>query len=55
MDSFYREAMIGAYGGKIMGSGGGGHFIFVIDAEDRKRLRKLARSYGYSEVDFRFI
>ena len=56
MESFYREALKnGAYGGKVMGSGGGGHFIFCVDAEDRKRLRKLAQSYGYDDVPFRFL
>ena len=55
-DGFLREARNnGAYGGKILGSGGGGHFLLAIDPKQRGWLRYLAEEYGYTEVDFNFL
>ncbi|HSW70134.1 MAG TPA: galactokinase [Gammaproteobacteria bacterium] len=42
----------GALGGKIIGAGGGGFFMFY--AEDKMRLRQVMRAAGLQEVRFRF-
>ena len=40
----------GALGGKIVGAGGGGFLLVVVNPENRKKLRNL----GYRELPFRF-
>jgi len=42
----------GAIGGKLIGAGGGGFFLFY--AKDRKVLRKAMMEQGLTEVRFRF-
>ncbi len=42
----------GAAGGKLMGAGGGGFFMFC--AEDKARLRNAMREEGLIEVAFQF-
>lgn len=42
----------GARGGKLIGAGGGGFLMFY--AEDKRRLRKVLRGAGLSELCFRF-
>lgn len=42
----------GAKGGKLVGAGGGGFFLFQTD--DRRRLRQLMTRAGLSEMDFTF-
>jgi D-glycero-alpha-D-manno-heptose-7-phosphate kinase len=42
----------GALGGKLIGAGGGGCFLFF--AEDRIRLRRTMQAAGLQEVRFRF-
>lgn len=42
----------GALGGKLIGAGGGGFFMFY--AEDRSRLRRAMREAGLEEIRFRF-
>lgn len=42
----------GAIGGKLVGAGGGGFFLFYAD--DKNKLRKAMREQGLEEVRFRF-
>ena len=42
----------GASGGKLVGAGGGGFFLF--QTEDRRRLRSVMMRAGLSEMDFTF-
>jgi D-glycero-alpha-D-manno-heptose-7-phosphate kinase len=42
----------GAYGGKLVGAGGGGFLMFM--AEDRNKLRKTMSDRGLEEVRFKF-
>jgi D-glycero-alpha-D-manno-heptose-7-phosphate kinase len=42
----------GATGGKLVGAGGGGFFLF--QTEDRRRLRDSMTRAGLSEMDFTF-
>jgi len=43
----------GALGGKIMGAGGGGFFMFYVE-KDKDNLRKALEKEGLKEVRFRF-
>ena len=55
MHDFYLDALSeGAYGGMLMGSGGGGHFILVIDPSRRGDLLAVAEKYRYACVSFTF-
>jgi D-glycero-alpha-D-manno-heptose-7-phosphate kinase len=44
----------GALGGKIMGAGGGGFFVFCVGIDKRKHLRKTLELAGLKYMDFRF-
>ena len=53
IDEMYQLArQNGAVGGKLIGAGGGGFFLFY--AEDHNRLRRALRDAGIEEVRFRF-
>jgi D-glycero-alpha-D-manno-heptose-7-phosphate kinase len=53
MDQWYELArQNGALGGKLIGAGGGGFFMFYAD--DKVRLRRAMREAGLPEVRFRF-
>lgn len=53
IDQWYELAREnGALGGKLIGAGGGGFFMFY--AEDKVRLRQTMREAGLPEVRFRF-
>jgi D-glycero-alpha-D-manno-heptose-7-phosphate kinase len=53
IDEWYQCALSnGAYGGKLIGAGGGGFLMFY--AEDKARLRHAMREQGLKEVRFRF-
>ena len=53
IDQWYQLALQnGAFGGKLVGAGGGGFLMFL--AEDRTRLRKVMSQAGLEEVRFRF-
>ena len=43
----------GALGGKIMGAGGGGFFVFYCP-NDKKGVREAMRAEGLKEMPFRF-
>lgn len=54
IDEAYSKAMeLGARGGKIMGAGGGGFFLFYVD-EDRERFREEMQDIGLKRMDFSF-
>ena len=42
----------GAIGGKLIGAGGGGFFMFI--SNDRNQLRDVMLKKGYIELDFQF-
>ena len=53
IDNWYNLAMSnGALGGKLIGAGGGGFFLFY--AQDKTRLRHAMGKAGLKEVRFRF-
>ena len=53
INDFYDYAMAnGALGGKLIGAGGGGFFMFYT--EDKGRLRQAMREKGLAEIRFRF-
>ena len=55
IDECYRVAReYGAIGGKIMGAGGGGFFIFYIPNEKKDQVRKALRYAGLKEVPYDF-
>jgi D-glycero-alpha-D-manno-heptose-7-phosphate kinase len=55
IDQWYDIAMnSGALGGKIMGAGGGGFFLFCVDEGKRKSLRITLEKAGLRYMDFRF-
>jgi len=42
----------GALGGKVMGAGGGGFFMFYCDNGDKARLRQVLAAQGLKELRF---
>jgi D-glycero-alpha-D-manno-heptose-7-phosphate kinase len=55
LDAVYDHAMtIGALGGKIMGAGGGGYWMFYVPAEKQLEFRRRAEERGMVEMDWRF-
>ena len=54
LDALYNEAkQAGALGGKLMGAGGGGFFIFYCEGLARSRVRQAMQRLGLREVPFR--
>jgi len=54
IDAWYELAKKnGALGGKIMGAGGGGFFVFYCENK-RSELRKILRSAGLREIPYKF-
>jgi D-glycero-alpha-D-manno-heptose-7-phosphate kinase len=55
MDECYEEAMKnGARGGKLIGAGGGGFFMFYCHNGDKPRLTQAMVKLGLRRVSFRF-
>ncbi len=55
IDKWYDLAMAnGALGGKIMGAGGGGFFLFCVGNGKRKHLRKTLENAGLKYMNFKF-
>ena len=53
LDKVYDAAIAnGALGGKLVGAGGGGFFMFY--SENRKVLREEMKKYNLKEMKFRF-
>ncbi len=54
IDKWYQKARLaGAIGGKIMGAGGGGFFLFCCPG-DKHKLREAMREEGLTEMFFHF-
>lgn len=55
IDHWYEIAKAsGALGGKIMGAGGGGFFVFYCENDNKARLREAMAREGLIEMRFRF-
>jgi D-glycero-alpha-D-manno-heptose-7-phosphate kinase len=55
LDSIYDRALEnGAIGGKILGAGGGGYFLFYVPSFSRHRLMNWIESEGLVYTPFRF-
>ncbi len=51
IDDLYKKALsLGALGGNLIGAGGGGFFIFIIDSENKEKLNAL----NLREIQFDF-
>jgi D-glycero-alpha-D-manno-heptose-7-phosphate kinase len=51
IDEYYSKALeLGAYGGNLIGAGGGGFLVFIIEDKDKHKLREL----GLRDIDFDF-
>src|SRR5579859_1407091 len=55
IDEHYEAARkAGAIGGKLMGAGGGGFFMFYVRAGDRRRVHDVLSARGLRPLRFRF-
>ena len=55
IDEIYSEALDnGAIGGKLLGAGGGGFFIFYVPSEDRFKLIDHFKSQDITPTNFQF-
>lgn len=55
LDEHYEVARkAGALGGKLMGAGGGGFFMFYVRAPDRRRVHEALAARGLRPLRFRF-
>jgi D-glycero-alpha-D-manno-heptose-7-phosphate kinase len=55
IDRWYKIAMeAGALGGKLLGAGGGGFFMFYCHPEARDRIHEVLAKEKLWEIDFRF-
>lgn len=53
VDKIYNLARkLGVYGGKLLGAGGGGFFLFICDSKVKKKLKQRLKSQNF--VDFKF-
>jgi D-glycero-alpha-D-manno-heptose-7-phosphate kinase len=55
IDEHYEAARkAGAIGGKLMGAGGGGFFMFYVRAGERRRVHEALAKRGLRPMRFRF-
>jgi len=55
IDEHYEAARkAGAIGGKLMGAGGGGFFMFYVRAPERRRVHDVLAARGLQPMRFRF-
>ena len=55
IDEHYEVARkAGAIGGKLMGAGGGGFFMFYVRSPDRRRVHEALAARGLRPLRFRF-
>ena len=55
IDEHYEAARkAGAIGGKLMGAGGGGFFMFYVRSADRRRVHEVLAARGLRPLRFRF-
>ena len=53
LDSIYEKAInTGAIGGKLLGAGGGGFFLFYVEKENQENVKNTLANYPI--VDFKF-
>ncbi len=53
IDAIYdRGKELGAFGGKIMGAGKGGHFLFIVRPIEREYFIKQMENYGIKHIPF---
>lgn len=55
LDTIYDSALAaGALGGKLLGAGGGGFFLFYVQPQYRRAVTEKVRELGCRTTDFRF-
>ena len=55
LDTIYQRAVIaGALGGKILGAGGGGHFLFYVPKEKQQAVADTLSALGLLQSGFHF-
>lgn len=55
IDRFYDNAInLGAYGGKLIGAGGGGMLLIIADPQAMKRVKEVFEVNGLMHIPFRF-
>ena len=55
IDEHYEAARAaGAIGGKLMGAGGGGFFMFYVRPADKRRAHEAMAARGLRQLRFRF-
>ena len=55
LDKIYERAVAaGALGGKILGAGGGGYFLFYVPTEKQETVTAALSDLGLSQLGFRF-
>ena len=55
LDEIYDAAVdAGATGGKLLGAGNGGHFVFYVEANHQQAVRQRLSDMGLKEVPFNF-
>lgn len=53
LDNIYSKAIkAGAYGGKILGAGGGGFFLFIANPNDHQKIKIVLRNFEHIDFDF---
>ena len=53
LEKIYEKAMkSGAYGGKLIGAGGGGFMMFIAPPEKHKQIRNALKSILYVPIKF---
>jgi D-glycero-alpha-D-manno-heptose-7-phosphate kinase len=55
IDNVYKEAInSGAYGGKILGAGGGGFLMLIVEPSSKKEILSKIESMGFKYYNFNF-
>ena len=52
-DIYDAACRAGSKGGKILGAGGGGYFLFVVEKKNQKKVKKALKNLEY--IDFKFV
>ncbi len=52
IDNLYKLGMkSGAYGGKLLGAGGGGYFLFLSSKKNQKKIKLKLNKYSTVKVE----